>query len=78
MADKNVLLDKNTNIPLYVAISGFVMIIPILVWAIRADVKIEKVPKIERIMIRMDKRLDRLEIKNGTKPKYLKDISEEE
>lgn len=64
----SVKLDDKTTVPLFLAIAAMTGLIPILVWAVRADAQIDKIPKNEKSINRVEKKVDALLILQGLDP----------
>ena len=64
----NKVIDEKTKIPIGIAAAIIVLLIPLCVWAFRVEYNSHQGAKAYRLYHRIDKRLDRIEIKLGTKP----------
>jgi hypothetical protein len=62
-------LDEKTKIPIKSAIIIIVTLIPIIVWALKVESNAQKGANAEALYLKIDRRLERIEIKLGTKPK---------
>lgn len=62
-------IDEKTTIPLLTVVCSLPFIIGFCFWLSSVDAKATKGAEAKELLVLMDKRLDRIEIKLGTKPK---------
>lgn len=62
-------IDDKTTIPILTVICSLPFIVGFCFWLSAVDAKATKGAEAKEILVQIDKRLDRIEIKLGTKPK---------
>jgi len=64
----NIVINEKTKVPLGVIAAFIIVLIPLVVWAVRVESNSRKGAQAHNLYYKIDKRLDRIEIKLGTKP----------